>query len=105
MQYTTNRENLGDAENLTLAATTLEKHWGAQGYHWMFIILHTNHYYLKYSYQGGVAPIASVLPSATAVKIKVNGQLEIFFIVNSQATVSLRYTAVKLVKVKRNFSD
>ena len=36
--------------------------------------------------QGGVAPIASVLPSATAVKIKVNGQLEIFFIVNSQAT-------------------
>ena len=39
--------------------------------------------------QGGVAPIASVLQSATAVKIKVNGQLEIFFIVNSQATISL----------------
>ena len=39
--------------------------------------------------QEGVAPIASVLPSATAVKIKVNGQLEIFFIVNSQATIPL----------------
>ena len=39
--------------------------------------------------QGGVTPVASVLPSATAVKIKVNGQLEIFFIVNSQATISL----------------
>ena len=40
-------------------------------------------------YQGGATPVASVLPSATAVKIKVNGQLEIFFIVNSQATTSL----------------
>ena len=39
--------------------------------------------------RGGVTPVASVLPSATGVKIKVNGQLEIFFIVNSQATISL----------------
>ena len=38
--------------------------------------------------QGGVILIASVLPSATAVKTKVNGQLEIFAIVNGQATIS-----------------
>ena len=33
--------------------------------------------------QGGVTPITSVLQSATTVKTKVNGQLEIFTIVNS----------------------
>ena len=39
--------------------------------------------------QGGGTPLQSVLRAATAVKIKVNGQLEIFSIVNSQATISL----------------
>ena len=50
--------------------------------------------------QGGGTPLQSVLRAATAVKIKVNGQLEIFSVVNSQATISLT-----LVKVKGNFSD
>ena len=36
--------------------------------------------------QGGVTVIASELRSATAVKTKVNSQLEIFAIVNGQAT-------------------
>ena len=39
--------------------------------------------------QGGGTLLQSVLRAATAVKIKVNGQLEIFSIVNSQATISL----------------
>ena len=39
--------------------------------------------------QGGGTPLQSVLRAATAVKIKVNSQLEIFSIVNSQATLSL----------------
>ena len=33
--------------------------------------------------QGGVTPITSVLQSATTIKTKVNGQLEIFTIVNN----------------------
>ena len=39
--------------------------------------------------QGGVTLTASVLRSATAVKTKVNNQIEIFAIVNGQATISL----------------
>ena len=39
--------------------------------------------------QGGVTLTASVLRSATAVKTKVNGEIEIFATVNSQATISL----------------
>ena len=39
--------------------------------------------------QGGGTPLQSVLRAATMVKIKVNSQLEIFSIVNSQATISL----------------
>ena len=39
--------------------------------------------------QGGVTLIASVLPSVTAVKTKVNSQFEIFTIDNGQATISL----------------
>ena len=39
--------------------------------------------------QGGVTLTASVLRSATAVKTKVNGQIEIFVKVNGQATISL----------------
>ena len=39
--------------------------------------------------QGSVTLIASVLRSATAVKTKVNGQIEIFAVVNGQATISL----------------
>ena len=38
--------------------------------------------------QGGVTLIAAVLRSATAVKTKVNGQIEIFAVVNGQATIS-----------------
>ena len=41
--------------------------------------------------QGGVILIASVLPSATTVKTKDNSQLEIFGIINGQATITLRY--------------
>ena len=52
--------------------------------------------------QGGVTLIASVLPSVTAVKTKVNSQFEILAIDNGQATISL-ICAVKLVKVKGNF--
>ena len=52
--------------------------------------------------QGGVTLIASVLPSVTAVKTKVNSQFEILAIDNGQATISLIF-AVKLVKVKGNF--
>ena len=43
--------------------------------------------------QGGVTLIASVLRSATAVKMKINGQLEIFAIVNGQITISLIFSA------------
>ena len=39
--------------------------------------------------QGGVTLIASVLPTVTAVKTKVNSQFEIFAIDKSQATISL----------------
>ena len=39
--------------------------------------------------QGGGTPIHSVLRAATAVKMKVNSQFEIFSAVNSQATISL----------------
>ena len=39
--------------------------------------------------QRGVTLIASVLRSATAVKTKVSSQIEIFAIVNGQATISL----------------
>ena len=39
--------------------------------------------------EGGVTLIASVLPSVTAVKTKVNSQFEIFAIDNGQATISL----------------
>ena len=39
--------------------------------------------------QGGGTHICCVLRSLSAVKIKVKGQLEIFFKVNSQATISL----------------
>ena len=39
--------------------------------------------------QGGGTPIHSVLRAATAVKMKVNSQFEIFSTVNSQATISL----------------
>ena len=39
--------------------------------------------------QGGVTLTASVLRSATAVKTKVNGQIEIFAIANGQATIKL----------------
>ena len=39
--------------------------------------------------QGGVTLIASVLPSATAVNTKVNNQIEILAIVNSQTTIFL----------------
>ena len=45
--------------------------------------------------QHGGTPIYPILRSSSAVKIKVNNQLEIFSIVNSQATI---YT-VKLVKI------
>ena len=41
------------------------------------------------SLQGGVAHIYTVDRSATAVKLKVNGQFEIFSKVNSQATTFL----------------
>ena len=51
----------------------------------------------------GVTLTASVLPSATTVKMKVNGQLEIFAIVNGQATIFLLKLVVKLVKIKGNF--
>ena len=44
----------------------------------------TNYVY----YQGSVTFIASELRSATVVKMKVNGQLEIFAIVNGQAAIS-----------------
>ena len=39
--------------------------------------------------QGGVTLIASVLPSVTAVKTKVNGQIKVLAIINSQTTISL----------------
>ena len=39
--------------------------------------------------QGDVTLTASALRSATAVKTKVNGQIEIFAQVNGQATISL----------------
>ena len=45
--------------------------------------------HLEVKLQGGVTLITSVLRSATAVKTKVNGQIEIFAIVNGQATISL----------------
>ena len=51
--------------------------------------------------QGDVTLITSVLRSATAVKMKVNGQIEIFTVVNGQATISLTFS-IKLVKVKGN---
>ena len=38
--------------------------------------------------QGGGTPIDAVLRAATAVKTKVSSQAEIFFMVNSQATIS-----------------
>ena len=60
--------------------------------------------YITQILQGGGIPIYSVLRSSSLIKIKVNSQLEIFSIVNGQATISLMYT-VKMVKVKRNFSD
>ena len=44
---------------------------------------------MTYHLQGGVTLIASVLWSATVVKTKVNGQIEIFALVNGQATISL----------------
>ena len=44
---------------------------------------------------------AFVLPFVTAVKMKLNGQLEIFT-VNGQATLSL---SVKLVEARQNLSD
>ena len=47
------------------------------------------YYYVYYVNQGGGIPLQSVLQAATVVKIKVNSQLEIFSIVNSQATISL----------------
>ena len=53
--------------------------------------------------QGGGTPLQSVLRAVTAVKIKVNNQLEIR-ILHSQKSrhyISLIYT----VKLKRNFSD
>ena len=39
----------------------------------------------------GVTLVASVLPSAIAIKVKINGQLEIFGKVNGQATIYLRH--------------
>ena len=45
--------------------------------------------YRSATYQGGVTLVPSAIRSATIVKAKVNGQLEIFAIVNSQATKSL----------------
>ena len=39
--------------------------------------------------QRGVTLVASVLQSVTAVKLKVNGQIEIFAVLNGQATISL----------------
>ena len=45
--------------------------------------------YRSATYQGGVILILSALRSVTMVKAKVNGQLEIFAIVNNQATKSL----------------
>ena len=41
----------------------------------------------------GVTLTVSVLPSATAVKTKINGQLEIFAIVNGQATIIISFKA------------
>ena len=67
--------------------------FGIDGSFYSYFIPHTEDVFINaiaiIVVQGGVTPVASVLPSATAVKIKVNGQLEIFFIVNSQATISL----------------
>ena len=40
-------------------------------------------------FQGGGTHICCVLQSSSAVKMKVKGQLEIFFEVNCQATISL----------------
>ena len=44
--------------------------------------------FLETPSQGGSTSIDAVLRAATVVKIKVNSQLEIFSIVNSQATIS-----------------
>ena len=49
--------------------------------------------------QGSGTPTHSVFRSATSVKIKVNSQLEIFSIVNNQATISLCYTQSRLSKI------
>ena len=51
--------------------------------------------------QGDGTHICCVLRSSSAVKIKVKGQLEIFFEVNSQATISLRSSRSRS---KQNFS-
>ena len=49
----------------------------------------------------GATLIASVPPSATVVKAKVNGQLQIFAIINGHTSLIF---SVKLVKVKGNVS-
>ena len=55
--------------------------------------------------QGGVVHIYTVARSATAVKLKVNGQFEIFSKINGQATTFLWCFEPNQSWVKQNFSD
>ena len=55
--------------------------------------------------QGGGTPLQSVLRAATAIKIKVNSQLEIFSIVNSQATSYISDVHGQVSQCQVKFSD